>query len=72
METKNNPSIKDATLLDNFAGKAMQGIVISTFTSEQCARAMGKEGNKILNTIADMSYNIAEAMIKEKTKHNKD
>ena len=72
METKNNPSIKDATLLDDFAGKAMQAIITSPHEIDSL-HEVAKEYNLRPNEmLAKTSYSLAKLMLKERAKHNKD
>jgi len=67
MKTRNNPGIEDKTLLDDFAGKAMQGI-----RSNEEAMYMIKEikakNQTIYECLAEESYEIARNMLKERTK----
>ena len=68
MITKDNPLIKDATLLDDFAGKAMQGILSNEKEMYMLPTTKEKNQNECL---AETSYKIAQSMIKERTKHIK-
>lgn len=61
METKNNPLVKDATLLDDFAGKAMQGICSIKDVHKEDSYAK----------ISETAYSQAKSMIQERTKHIK-
>ena len=71
METKNNPLIKDATLLDDFAGKAMQAMRSSEDVMNMFIE-IKKPDENLYEVLARASYEIAQVMLKERTKHIKD
>ncbi len=65
---KEEPEFRGMTLLDYFAGKVAPAIY------KQFAEKAGEEGREIENKvesemIADVSYEIAKAMLKERQKH---
>lgn len=57
------------TLLDYFAAKNMQGIASNEHAMQQIKNIAYKKDVKLVTVIAENSYAVAEAMLKERSKH---